>query len=189
MCQIFRVHILGRKLQRNKKKVMARCIKQKSKGHGPASAEVLRFHTSGSEEGAASSSHLLSVSGILHWQEGEEEGVMVEGMGQKCPLLPLPPLHSPSLSLPKHSSLALRLADSVSFLWVLKRDRRGLCLTHHTAAKTKPGNQKANERWSILASLLNSYPSFILIHFRLWLVHWHKYPDCTKTQTDSLFQM
>lgn len=63
---------------------------------------------------------------------GEEEGAGGGGGGgvggwvvgfwgcQRCPL----PLRFPSMSLPKHSSLALRLADSASFLWVLKRDRR-----------------------------------------------------------------
>lgn len=37
-----------------------------------------------------------------------------------------PPLRSSSASLPKRSSVALRLADSASFLSVLKQDRIGL---------------------------------------------------------------
>ena len=93
---------------------------------------------SGSEEGAASSSHSLSVSGILHWQEGEGEGKRRSGGGgwgwglSEVSTATPPPLRSPSMSLPEPSSLALKLADSASFLSVLKRDRTASSLTHQT---------------------------------------------------------
>lgn len=76
---------------------------------------------SGSEEGAASSSHSLSVSGILHWREGKRRkrwwrmGWWLSEVSTTTP----PPLRSLSVSLPKHFSLALKLADSASFLSVL----------------------------------------------------------------------
>lgn len=81
-------------LYRAIKKVKARCIKQKSEGHGPASAGVSDSTCSGSEECAASSSHSLSVSGILHWREGRRRnwcrrvgwGGGALGGFQMCPL-------------------------------------------------------------------------------------------------------
>lgn len=58
---------------------------------------------------------------------GEEEEVVVEGGWagcQRCPLpLLLPSDRSPSMSLPKHSSLALKLADSASSLSELKHGK------------------------------------------------------------------
>lgn len=114
-------------IQSNKKKVKARCIKQKSEGHGPASAGVgwggwgvggSQSPGSGSEESqqlplALCLRHLTLVGG-----EEEEAVVGVVG-GFLCHSTP-----SPSTSLPKHSSLALKLADSASFLSVLLKKRK-----------------------------------------------------------------
>lgn len=108
------------------KKVKARCIKQKSEGHGLASAGV-RIPLILDQQ-KASSSHVLSVSGILHWREGKRRkrwwraGWRLSEVSTTTP----PPLRSSSASLPKRSSVALRLADSASFLSVLKQDRIGL---------------------------------------------------------------
>lgn len=92
------------------KKIKARCIKQKSQDRGPASAGVPIW--------------LLLALCLRHLtlMGGEEEGAEVEvgcgGLSEVSAAAP-PPLRSPVLSLPKHSSLALKQADSASFLSVL----------------------------------------------------------------------
>lgn len=76
----------------------------------------------------ASCSHLFSVSGILHWWEGKRRKWWWRGVGglSEVSSATPPPLWSPSMSLPKHSSLALKLADSASSLSVLKREKTTL---------------------------------------------------------------
>lgn len=148
MCQIFSVHIFiyvenfsrfffffFLPLYRVIKKVKARCVKQKSDSRGgPASvSDSADSGSEGRKEGAASSSRSLSVSGILLWREGKRRKRAVDGgrggvwgvvvvvvvVVSEVSTTSPPPLRSPSLSLPKRSSLALRLADSASFLSVL----------------------------------------------------------------------
>lgn len=134
MCRISRVHILCRKhfslffflpLYRVIKKVKARCIKQKSAGQG-AAAEGVPIHWFWISQWlllALCLRHLTLVGG-----EEEEVTADIGGMGlSEVSAATPPPLQSPDLSLPKHSSLALRLADSASFLSVLKPDRTDLC--------------------------------------------------------------
>lgn len=104
---------------------------------------------SGSEEGAASRSHSLSVSGILHWREGRRRKWWWRvgcGSSEVSTATP-PPLRSPSMSLPKHSSLALKLADSASFLSVLKQDRTTLCLTQTISQTDSIQNTKTTDWW------------------------------------------
>lgn len=107
-------------IQSNLKKVKARCIKQKSKGNGPASAR-------GGGVGASSDStgsHSLSVSGILPWLEGRRWWWCRLRLGLQR--YPQPLLFLPSMGLPKHLSLAFKLANSTFSLSVLKQDRTNI---------------------------------------------------------------
>lgn len=129
-----------------KKTVKARCIKQKSKGHGPASAGVSSwFHWFCSRERCSQWLPLALCLRHLTLAGGEEkEGAVVEGamvgVSEVSTTTP-PPLQSPASSLPRHFSLALRLADSASCLWVLKWDRTGLCeTTDETARQQSDGH-------------------------------------------------
>lgn len=127
MCRISRSHILCRKhfslfffpsvIQSNKKK-----LRQDASNRNLQAKEqllkVFQFHWFWISQWlllALCLRHLTLVGG-----EEEEVTADIGGMGlSEVSAAPPPPLQLPDLSLPKHSSLALTLADSASFLSVL----------------------------------------------------------------------
>lgn len=75
---------------------------------------------------------------------GGEEEATAEGEvagPSEVPATTYPSLWHPSASLPKHSSLALKLADSTSSLSALKRDRTASCSTDWTFLRPKLWSQ------------------------------------------------
>lgn len=93
-------------IQSNKKK-----LRQDASNRNLQASEqllkVIRLHW------CCSASCFFSVSGILHRWEGRrrERFQVIGAWGCQVSSAPPPPLQSPNFSLPKHSCLALRLAD------------------------------------------------------------------------------
>lgn len=147
MCQIFRVHIFffsvenfsslffSSFIQSNKKKLRQDASNRNPKAmEQPLQGGGFWFHWFWVRRKPAAPTRSLSQASYTggRGRGGCGGGGWGWGLSEVSSATP-PPLWSPSMSLPNHSSLALKLADSASFLSVLKQDRMALNSTFLTA--------------------------------------------------------